>query len=454
MPYTRPITIPTEDEIKNNEKKYLPCVVPMDLMLPDSLDLTDEIYTGLLHIIKKPNDISVARFKKTLFIKAKIFNLFISDKFLIDKLLDDLEKECALNLLSSSIAQENLFKQKLCPNHYKEFVSSYTTPEDDEIEEHYYYPVISAEILNIQYPDSILAQAINQQLQKHDVNIAVSKKTVNTFIKTNSWLTFFGIVPVEKALKVLKKGMIFLDDPDYADGDVRYHGAYSHAVYEYLASKLLEGGYLGPLDVKGEPDLNERELVQADAWLIKKSGVKGITCLFDIMRERRPNKMKLLDVYPDAVYGFTSPDFLNQYLMLSSARFPSLSTLLYNQYALGTLEYFKLMPGFDALSQEQQLNIMNIHTDHKTFANDLNAFIKKNPNKYINYQTTSNDSKIMSRRAQQPLFKFPHTLDDSESYIRARKKTEFFSTYSTKKLRMAEVLLIEGPDCSKAIKKY
>ncbi|WED42112.1 hypothetical protein [Legionella cardiaca] len=427
---------PTVADVKKNEKKYHRCDINMEIMLADLLDLTDDIYDGLLRTIKKPASVSAERFKKILYVKATIFNLFIGGKIIIDKLFDDLEKECAANMLSIPVSQDELLKLGLCPQFYKSVVGKHKVDEEDEVEEVYYSPIISKEILEIKYPDEILAQVLKQQLQKHDVNIASEKRA--TFLKTQGWLSFFGVVPPETAIKILKKGMIFIDAPDYPDSDSRLHGAYSHAIQEYLISKLLEGGYLGDLSVKGEPDITELELVQADAWLVKHGGVEGVHCLFDIMRERRPNKLSLLNVYPDEVYGFTSPDFVNQYLMLNPFRFPCLSTLLYNQYAHATQNYFNLLPGFNTLSKEEQLHIMNIHDRHNVLKNDIEKFV--NNSNYIEYQQTDR-SRIMLKRHEKPLFRFPYTQDDSKSYIRARKITETNTATLSKKFHAAEVLL-------------
>ncbi|MCL9685648.1 hypothetical protein [Legionella maioricensis] len=430
-----PINPPSPTEIDKNKKRYKPCDANMEIMLADLDDLTEDIYVGLCRVIKKPDDISLERFKKILYVKAKIFNYFVSGKLLIDTIFDDLEKECATNFLCTSIMKEELLKMNLCPKYYKSSVMVHKASEDDEIEEVYYFPIIAKEILAVDYPIEILTQVLTQQLQKHDVNIAISQRTATTFLKTNGWFAFFGIVPVDTAVSLLKRGMIFIDPPDYPDTDSRLHGPLSHAIQEYLTSKLLEGGHLGSLQVKGERDITERDLVKADAWLLKKGGMEGVYCLFDIMRERRPNKFKLLDVYPDEVYGFTSPDFLNQYLILNPFRFPILSTLLYNQYALGTLSYFKLAPDFAQLGQEEQLNIMNTHSSHLTFTNDLSTFTTRNPGAYIPYGSKSDNQGVMLKAPPKPLFKFAHTFDDSESYLRARKKTEASEVESSSKFQ-------------------
>jgi hypothetical protein len=445
MPHYASFSPPNPTEIINNKKRYKPCNATMEIMLADLEDLTDDIYTGLCQVIQKPDDISLERFKKTLYVKATIFNYFISGKLLIDTIFDDLEKKCATNFLCTSIIKNELLKKNLCPKYYKSFVSVYKVSAEDEIEEVYYSPILSNEILTVEYPIEILTQILARQLQKHDVNIAVSHQTATAFLKTNGWFAFFGVVPEKTGVAFLKQGMIFIDPPDYPDTDARSHGSLSHAIQEYLISKLLEGGHLGNLQVKGERDITERDLVKADAWLLKKGGLKGVHCLFDIMRERRPNKFKLLDVYPDEVYGFTSPDFLNQYLMLNPFRFPTLSTLLYNQYALGTLAYFRLAPGFAQLSQEEQLNIMNIHSTHRSLSNNLDAFLTQNPDVYIPYGSKSNNQGVMLKVPSKSLFKFSHTLDDSESYLRARKKTASTETQGTKKFHADEVLQLDTP---------
>lgn len=422
MPFNNTITrAPTPEEIKREEKKHKPCDVDLELMLADLLDLTDDIYVGLLKTIEKPNNISSRRFKTILQIKATIFNLFVSGKLIIDKILDDLEKDCALNMASISTLRE-LDKNNLHPKKYKNVVNVHRVDAEDEIEEYCYSPIISKEILQIKYPESILEEALKKQLQKHGVNVA-SSKNLAKFLKSDGWMSFFGVVPLYTAVDVLKEGTIFIDPPDYPDTDSRIHSPYAHAIQEYLISKLMEGGYLGDFSVEGEADITERELVQADAWPIKKDGVPGVSCLFDIMRERRPKKLQLLDVYPDAVYGFTSPDFVNQYLMLSSYRFPSLSTFLYNQFAHATLNYFKLMQGFANLSQEEQLQVMNIHDRHNTMAGNLDDFMTQHPNAYLKGHKLGN-SGVMLKCQSKPLFKFTYTQDDSESYVKARKKIE------------------------------
>ncbi|KTC81618.1 hypothetical protein [Legionella brunensis] len=435
-----PLPKPTLAEIEKDKKKYLSCNADMELMLSDLLDLTRHIYASLLKVIKKPEDISVARFKKILYIKATIFNIFISKKLLIDSLFDELEKECSLNMLNLPIDQERLLKDNLCPKYYKSFTVKYPAQEDDEIEEVYYFPIISKEILDIKYPLEILTQVLAKQLQKHNVNIAPRGKAA-TFFKTDGWLAFFGIVSPEAAITILKKGMLFIDPPDFPDSDSRLHGVYSHVIQEYLISKLLEGGYLGDLTVPGEKDITERELFKADAWLVKSGLSEDVYCLFDIMRERKRGKMQLLDVYPDEVFGFTSPDFLNQYLMLNSFRFPCLSTIFYNQYAQGALGYFNLIPGFNQLDTINQLHYMNIHCTDTKYKNDVKAFLGNNPDSYVDYQQ-SKDVMMLKRRPQS-LFRFSYTYDDSESYIRARKKAE--SGRLEKKLHVDEVSVVEGP---------
>ncbi|BCA94689.1 hypothetical protein TUM19329_10500 [Legionella antarctica] len=447
MPNIVSFNPPSQTQIAENKQRYKPCDAHLEIMLSDLYDLTEDIYAGLCKVTKKPDDVSFERFKKTLYVKAILFNHLVSGKLLLDRIFDDLEKECATNFLCTHIIKDELLKKNLCPKYYKCSAMIHKAPDDDEIEEVYYFPIISKEILAVKYPIEILTQILTQQLQKHDVNIAISHRTAATFLKTNGWFAFFGVVPEEAALRILKQGMIFIDPPDYPDTDSRLHGAFGHAIQEYLNSKLLEGGHLGNLQVHGEPDITERDLVKADAWLLKKGGLKGVSSLFDIMRERRPDKFKLLNVYPDEVYGFTSPDFLNQYLMLNPFRFPTLSTLLYNQYALGTLAYFKLTPGFDRLSQQEKLDIMNIHNRHRTLSNDLGSFISQNPDVYIPYSSQTGHHGVMLKTAQKKemLFHFVRTVDDSESYIRARKKAESSLVHTAKKFHADEALIIDSP---------
>ncbi|WP_193786982.1 hypothetical protein [Legionella jamestowniensis] len=362
---------------------------------------------------------------------------------IIDKIFDELEQECATNMSAIPVPKEELLKRNLCPKYYKEFTGDKLTDWDNNIiEESYYCPIISKEILEIKHPLALLTDVLMQQLRKHNVNFAPPNKAA-LFLKTDGWLAFFGVVPSKKAVKTLQKGMLFIDPPDYPDTDSRLHGAYSHVIQEYIISKLLEKGYLGNLTVQGEPDITERELVQADAWLVKNGGMTGVSTLFDIMRERRRNKFKILDVYPDEVYGFTSPDFINQYLMLNPFRFPHLSTLLYNQYAHSTFNYFSQMSNFDNFSREEQLAIMNIYNGHTDFSNNAAQYLHENPESYTTLKSLPNSAIALKTRPK-PLFQFSQTKDDSASYIRAQKKAAGIGS-KERKFDANEVLLLDSP---------
>ncbi len=297
----------------------------------------EKIYQGMMQVVEKPKDISNQRFEKIIRLKAKIFYIFLNEKIILDKIFDELEKSVAKNIASIGFTSEVLKEKRLNP---REYIFQENLICDKRVKEISYHPIITKEILQIKYPIEFLAVPLKEQLQKNNINIPTSREEVELFSNTEGWFLFAGIVPNEKARNYTAKGQIFIDAPGYANTDNRHHGPYGHAIQEYLISKLIEWDYLGDLSVLNEKPITELELLKADAWKLNGEHEYQMH-LFDIMRERVLFKSKLINYYPEYGFGFTSPEFLNQYLMLNP-RFPCVSSFLFHMYAVSSLNYFSI----------------------------------------------------------------------------------------------------------------
>ena len=369
-PPRRILSIPDKTILTEHECAALPYSVESTIWQPSKVNATITIYNGLLNHIEKPHNISDIRFQKILKIKAILLDIFLHRKEKVDAALDTLELACAMNMRASGFSTENLWRKKLCPHEF------YIVPSKNMIPGHpmkknSHFPVISAEIMKVQYPIQILTLPLKKQLQQNGINIRASKN----FFDSDSWHTLFGAIPTPDAQSLIGRGIIFTEALGFPDNNSRTHAAYSHAIQEYVISKLLENNALGDLSVPNETDLTELELLKADSWLIKDSKdsnpYKEPDALFDIMREKYNKKFFYINFYPSNGYCFTSADFVNDYLMLSSIRFPVLSTLLYSQYASETFIYFdspyvyfnreRNLLSFKELSPEEQLAMVNYH---------------------------------------------------------------------------------------------
>lgn len=403
------------DELK---KRYRRLKADTFLMRAEKLDCAQSVFEDLLSSVQKPDELSQKRFEAILYVKAQIYTLLISDKVLIDSLLDKLEKECADNFKVCSISTEQLLERKLCPAYYQTKRFTYIHGER-ELEEYLYYPVISQEILDVDYPETILTTPLLEQLQKNGINFHSRVPGRKRFLESDGWVRFFGIVSDASSSAILSRGQIFIEPPEFPHTVSRLHGPFGHALQEYLISKLLEGKHL---DIPNESDvgeITELDLLKADAWPLK--GVKKgefATCLFDLMRERLPEKLRRFCVVPHQAFAFTASEFITQYLLLSPYRFPCLSSFMYFVYAKGTKTYFQNVPGFSSLEPEKQRLIMNHYCDNVALDMDVGAFIKKNPD-YFRYNNGSSQDPIFFKDASKPFIY--SSMDDDARTIRARK---------------------------------
>lgn len=401
------------------KKRYIPLNAASPIMRADKLDLTQEIFQDLLDCVQAPNTISKQRFEAIIRVKAQIYNFLISDKVLLDSFFDKLEEECADNFRAFSINTEQLLEKKLCPQYYQRRVFPYRLNPHHVIEERYYYPVISQEILNVDYPEQILTAVLLKQLQKHGVNFYSAVPGRKRFLESDGWLRFFGVVSDTSSGSVLAKGQIFIEPPEFPHTVSRQHGPFGHALQEYLISWLLEEGHLHLPNEADVGKITELDLLKADAWLLKnvKKG-EYVTCLFDIMRERLPEKLQRFSVVSDQVFAFTGSDFITQYLMLNPFRFPCLSSFMYSVYAKGTRIYFQNVPGFSELKPEEQLLMMNYYCWHVDLDMDYRQFMSKNSSEYLRYNHANNEP-IFFKKAAKPLI--CSAMDDSTHTIHARK---------------------------------
>ncbi|KTC97667.1 hypothetical protein [Legionella erythra] len=403
------------DELK---KRYQRLKADTFLMRAEKLDCVQVIFEDLLNAVQKPNGLSQKRFEAILYVKAQIYTLLISDKVLIDSLLDKLEQACADNFHACSLSVDHLLEKKLCPGYYqtKRFPYAQGT---QELEEHLYYPVISQEILDVDYPQTILTTPLLEQLQKNRINFHSRVPGRKRFLESDGWLRFFGIVSDASSSAVLSRGQIFIEPPEFPHTVSRLHGPFGHALQEYLNSKLLEGGHLDMPAEAGVGKITALDLLKAEAWSLKdvKKG-EFATCLFDLMRERLPEKLRRFRVVPNQAFAFTASEFITQYLLLSPYRFPCLSSIMYFVYAKGTKTYFQSVPGFSDLKPEEQLLIMNNYCDNVVLDMDVGVFIKKNPD-YFRCNNGSSKDPIFFKEASKPFIY--SSMDDDVRTIRARK---------------------------------
>ena len=338
------------------------------LNIPPKRNDTHNYYTILKAMVIKPDNISDLRFDKLLQINATILNLFINNRTLVNQALDGLEMKIA-----KTIAKSGKSFRVQTPTSFLEFNGRRYAPE------------ITKESLEGEYNPEFLTQPLLEQLAKHGINTNTAfifdlyeqveanknqpqKDILRSFFHTNPKLvSFFGFIEFQYAKRFLENGFIFSEPLDYPDTDSRFHGSFTHLIQQYVLSILFEAGKLGDLCVEGETPITLLDILNSDTFSVRFLKEDGTIiyhpddCLFDLKwEEGEPSgkKMRLLqstlDPKAPSIHVLNAPNLalhdrglpimaeaFNISLMLNR-RFPSLSTILYIQFARESEKYFSL----------------------------------------------------------------------------------------------------------------